>query len=377
MRRKPSAADDRLDPRELIARITAEHGSPVPSGRHHRRGSTADVEVETAPPARRSALRKLTPLAVGAAAMVLATTIMTAVQPAGQASPELNAALASNGAVSSAPGSSTAASTAPETSPPASSALAPGTAAATEARERATSRATPRPTAATTNGGAAASAGGGERAATAGAGTQAAVVKGWKLVGGDEFNGGLSGRWVKYDGAGHAGNGRRSAGAISVENGSLVIRGDSNGTTGGMAWAEGQRYGKWEMRAKFPAGDRQYHPVLILWPTDMGWPEGGEVDFAETTSASNDVSFFLHYGSSNQQKYAKKALDITQWHNYAVEWTPQGITGYIDGVPWFSSSDPSTLPPGKMHPTIQLDYFPNGGSPKPSEMYVDWMRIYA
>jgi hypothetical protein len=29
-----------------------------------------------------------------------------------------------------------------------------------------------------------------------------------------------------------------------------------------------------------------------------------------------------------------------------------------------------------MHLAVQLDYFPNGGSPKPSEMDVDYVRIY-
>ncbi|NMI01315.1 glycoside hydrolase family 16 protein [Pseudonocardia sp. K10HN5] len=210
-----------------------------------------------------------------------------------------------------------------------------------------------------------------------GDGVQAAVAKGWKLIGGDEFTDGLSGKWSAYDGTGHAGNGRRSPDAVSVRNGMLTISGDSNGTTGGIAWTDSRKYGKWEMRAKFPAGDSQYHPVLILWPSEVDWPQGGEIDFAETTSASTDVSFFLHYGASNSQKYAKKTLDITQWHNYAVEWTPQGITGYIDGEQWFQSTDPGTLPPGPMHATIQLDYFPDGGSPKPTQMYVAWMRMYS
>ncbi|MFC5996250.1 family 16 glycosylhydrolase [Pseudonocardia hispaniensis] len=312
--------------------------------------------------------------------MVLATTIMTAVRPAGQDSPDLNAALLSSGTATSVSASSTAASTTSQAAAPPSSEPPPQATATTEARERTTPRTpNPRPPRESTAAANGATAGGGIAAGvtTAGAGVQAAVKKGWKLVGGDEFNGGLSSTWVKYDGAGHAGNGRRSPSAISVENGALVIRGDSNGTTGGLAWSEGQRYGKWEVRAKFPAGDSQYHPVLILWPSDMAWPEGGEIDFAETTSASKDVSFFLHYSSSNQQKYAKKALDITQWHNYAVEWTPQGVKGYIDGEEWFSSTEQHTLPPGKMNPTIQLDYFPSGGSPKPTEMYVDWMRVYA
>ena len=143
-----------------------------------------------------------------------------------------------------------------------------------------------------------------------------------------------------------------------------------------MAWGTSQKYGKWEMRAQFPKGDKQYHPVLLLWPSEVSWPEGGEIDFAETTSASDDVSFFLHYGASNSQKTAKKALDITQWHNYAVEWTPDAIVGYVDGVEWFRSEDPNTFPPGPMHATIQLDYFPDGGSPEPSEMRVAWMRQY-
>ncbi|ALE85861.1 hypothetical protein XF36_24210 [Pseudonocardia sp. HH130629-09] len=211
----------------------------------------------------------------------------------------------------------------------------------------------------------------------AGDGIQAALKMGWQAIGGDEFLGStLGSNWSPYNGEGHDGQGRRTSDAISVENGNLVIRGDSQGNTGGMAWGTPQKYGKWEMRAQFPKGDKQYHPVLLLWPSEVSWPEGGEIDFAETTSASDDVSFFLHYGSSNSQKDAKKQIDITQWHNYAVEWTPDAIVGYIDGVEWFRSEDPNTFPPGPMHATIQLDYFPDGGSPEPSEMRVAWMRQY-
>ncbi|MCW0214941.1 MAG: glycoside hydrolase family 16 protein [Pseudonocardia sp.] len=336
-------------------------------------GALVETDRSFAP---RSSLRRLAPLAVGAVAVLVATVVLTFAGPSDEG-PDLAAALVSSDTAQARQEATT-------TAPPTSSALSTvGSSAladaARAARERATT--TTRPPTATTTDRPAAGAG---RAATsrpaapspAGNGTQAATAKGWQLVGGDEFNGGMSSHWGPYDGAGHGGNGRRTPDAISVENGSLVIRGDSNGNTGGMAWDTGQRYGKWEMRAKFPAGDKQYHPVLILWPTDMSWPEGGEVDFAETDSAADDVSFFLHYSSSNQQKYAKTPLDITQWHNYAVEWTPDAVRGYIDGKQVFESTDGETLPPGKMHPTIQLDYFPDGGSPKPTEMLVDWMRIY-
>jgi hypothetical protein len=128
--------------------------------------------------------------------------------------------------------------------------------------------------------------------------------------------------------------------------------------------------------ARFPEGDKQYHPVLILWPSAENWPEGGEVDFAETNSAADDVMFFLHYGADNSQVFDRKVIDITQWQNYAVEWVDGRITGYINGEKWFESTNKDTLPPGDMHATIQLDYFPDGGDPEPSEMHVDFMRIY-
>jgi hypothetical protein len=366
MRRTSSAAEDRSEtPTELIARISAEHGSPtVTIGRHRRPGGDVDAAVVTTDPLpQRSMTRRLAPLAVGAAVMLIATTVATVVRPAENAAvaaPELSTAIVrtdpTTSVVPPAPTPTLDPTTAP--APPAAHAAphpSPASKALKPAQKLAAPVAVPK---------------------SVGDGKQAAALHGWTQVGGDEFNGSMSSKWSVYEGAGHAGNGTRTPNAISVENGSLVIRGDSKGNTGGMAWSDGQRFGKWEMRAKFPAGDSQYHPVLILWPTDVGWPQGGEVDFAETNSAASDVSFFLHYSSSNQQKYAKKNIDLTQWHNYAVEWVDGRVTGYIDGEKWFESTDGSTMPPGKMHPTIQLDYFPDGGSPKSTEMQVDYMRIY-
>ena len=197
------------------------------------------------------------------------------------------------------------------------------------------------------------------RPAAPGDGKQAAVARGWTLATADQFNGtALGATWSAYDGAGNGGKGKRSPDAITVQNGIMTIRGDSKGTTGGMAWQDDQRFGKWEVRARFPQGDDQYHPVLLLWPQGK-WPQGGEVDFAETTSASSTVDFFLHYSSSNKQKSAEKPLDLTQWHNYAVEWVDGRITGFVDGQQRAQSTDASTLPPGSDAPGHQLDSSPS------------------
>ena len=212
-------------------------------------------------------------------------------------------------------------------------------------------------------------------------GSQAAKVHRWGPVrGGDEFNyvgAPAKAKWRVYDSAGHAGKGRRSPAAFSVDGKHVNIVGDENGTTGGMsAKFERRRYGRWEVRMRTGVRDPEYHPVLILWPDSGNWPCDGEVDFAEGTKDPAKINFYHHYGCSNRHTSATKTLDVTQWHNYAVEWTRAGIVGFIDGKEWFRDTDPAHQPPGSMHQTVQLDWFPDGSETRRSEMMVDWVRVY-
>ncbi len=195
----------------------------------------------------------------------------------------------------------------------------------------------------------------------------------------EDFDGSLS-NWGVYDGPGHAGNGRRSPSATSVSGGILTINGDANGATGGMAWRLGNtQYGRWEARVKSPVADPTYHAVMLLWPDAENWPVGGEVDVMETSDETRQkADFFLHYGKEDHQLHGEKVIDATQWHNWAVEWTPTRISGYVDGVAWFSTTRTDALPPGPMHLALQLDWFPGSGSAavQQSEMQVDWVRYY-
>jgi hypothetical protein len=145
-----------------------------------------------------------------------------------------------------------------------------------------------------------------------------------------------------------------------------------------MAWNPGQKYGRWEGRVRAPVSDPSYNALLLLWPDAEDFPVGGEIDFMEmmdNTRQKTDI--FIHYGKDNSQVNGSVEVDGTEWHNWALEWTPKAITAYIDGEEWYRTTDTSIFPPGPMHLCIQLDWFPEGDTPKQSIMEVDWVRQYS
>lgn len=214
--------------------------------------------------------------------------------------------------------------------------------------------------------------------------TEAAVTQKWGApLDGDEFN--YSGppnpeKWSVYNGDGHAGQGLRRPAAFSVSGSYVRITGDSHGTTGGMSarFDKGVVYGRWETRMRVPKRDPEYHPVLIVYP--LGKRDATvnyqEIDYAESTKDPKVVKFFLHYKDKSTTSSAQKTLDMTQWHNYAVDWAPGRITGYVDGVKWFEDTTASHQPTAPSKSTIQLDWFPDGSSTSTSVMDVDWARYY-
>ncbi len=195
----------------------------------------------------------------------------------------------------------------------------------------------------------------------------------------DDFRAaGLRG-WEPYTGPGHRGRGERSPDALAVRDGVLTISGDARGTTGGACWGGGQRYGRWEARVRAPEADPAYHALLLLWPDADDFPAGGQVDFLELTDPRRrSAEFYLHSGEDGDPVRSEVRVDATGWHAWAVEWTPDRITGYVDGEEWFSATDPRALPPRPMHLCVQLDFFPAGDAEvRPSRMDVDWVRQYA
>ena len=182
--------------------------------------------------------------------------------------------------------------------------------------------------------------------------------------------------WDRYDGVGHAGNGVRTPSAISVDDGQVTIKGDAEGNSGGMAWNPGQMYGRWEVCAKSSVASPNYHSVALLWPDAEDWPAGGEADFMEITDpARQTVEGWLHHGPEGSKETSSVQIDATQWHSWAVEWTPKHVAYYVDGRMWWETTDPSHLPPRPMHLCLQVDNF-GGDVSQGGQLSVDWARQY-
>ena len=217
--------------------------------------------------------------------------------------------------------------------------------------------------------------------------TEAAVRNDWTMTANDEFDGDEldEDRWSAYSGRTTADVGQHDPDNLSVSEGTLKLtsRGD---TSAGLAWEDGQKYGRWEVRVRSQKGNG-YGPVVLLWPDSEKWPEDGEIDFMEIPKGDRTKAHFnLHWGEDDSQDGKSVQADFTQWHTFAVEWTPDRIVGYLDGVEYYRNEDPDANPPGPMHLAMQQDIGPYGkdwipapdaSTPETCTFEVDWVRIYA
>ncbi len=80
-----------------------------------------------------------------------------------------------------------------------------------------------------------------------------------------------------------------------------------------------------------------------LWPAFWAlgngpWPNSGEIDMMETVGDSSWISNALHgpnyFGDTPlAQRYSlPKNTDVSQWHVYSVDWTPDQIVFKMDGA---------------------------------------------
>ena len=116
----------------------------------------------------------------------------------------------------------------------------------------------------------------------------------------------------------------------------------------GMLITEGrfsQTYGRFEMRAKFPAG-KGFQPAFWLLPVNprsRGAYEYGEIDVVEAYShIPSAVAAHLHFvvtpGTPGHGVRCSIPTSQTAYHTYAVEWTPTQMRFVYDGNTCWTTS---------------------------------------
>lgn len=156
-------------------------------------------------------------------------------------------------------------------------------------------------------------------------------------------------------------------------------------------------YGRIEARAKVASGAGLW-PAFWMLGTDIdqvGWPQTGEIDIMESVGRlPNQIFGTIHGpGYSGGQSYGqfydlgRPAAD--DFHTFAVEWQPDKIVWYIDGIPYHQATPNDAFLQGKPwvfnHPFYMLLNVAVGGNfggpvgadtVFPQTTLVDYVRLY-
>jgi beta-glucanase (GH16 family) len=154
-------------------------------------------------------------------------------------------------------------------------------------------------------------------------------------------------------------------------------------------------YGRIESRIKVPAG-------AGLWPAfwslgtnigDVGWPQSGEIDIMEFVGrVPNEIFGTIHGpgysgGDSFGGTYDFGVPVSDRFHTFAIQWQPDRIDWFVDGILYHSATPTSVAPDPWVfnHPfylILNMAVGGNFGGPVdpslvfPKTMLVDYVRVY-
>ncbi|MDH3247978.1 MAG: family 16 glycosylhydrolase [Acidimicrobiia bacterium] len=154
-------------------------------------------------------------------------------------------------------------------------------------------------------------------------------------------------------------------------------------------------YGRIESRILVPDGDAGLWPAFWSLGTDIDlvqWPQTGEIDIMEYVSRLPDEVFGTIHGPGysggnafgNIQPLANVAAD---YHTFAIEWQPDRIDWYVDGI-LYHTATPANVAPNEwvfndpVYLLLNLALGGNFGGPLdpgltfPQSMKVDYVRVY-
>ncbi len=187
-----------------------------------------------------------------------------------------------------------------------------------------------------------------------------------------------------------------TASNATVSNGLLHLKAEKRNITAGgrtFNYASGlvssypsfsQTYGYFEMRAKFP-GTNGFWPAFWLLPKSGAWPP--EIDVIEHLSKQPSTAYFtMHYGTEANHQQSQgtwNGPNLTQdYHVYAVDWQPNSMVWYVDGVERYRLSN-TNVPNVPMFILANLAVggswagAPDSTTVFPNNMEVDYIRAWS
>jgi beta-glucanase (GH16 family) len=223
---------------------------------------------------------------------------------------------------------------------------------------------------------------------------------GYKLTFQDEFEGSSLdlAKWTPADPWGKERNRELQAyvkDAFVVQDGLLRVQAEKRGAfyagkqrsfTSGMMTTYGkfsQQYGRFEIRCRVPKGKGMW-PAFWLLPDPLTWPP--EIDVLEILGHQPDKVYMTHHFRNEEKKHGSHGGSWTgpdfssDFHQFAVEWSPKEIVWFVDGTERFRSE--KTIPQAKMYLLVNLAVggdWPGAPDEKtafPSALEVDYVRVY-
>ena len=165
-----------------------------------------------------------------------------------------------------------------------------------------------------------------------------------------------------------------------------------------ISWRKAEfAYGRIESRLLVPSGGDGLWPAFWSLGTDIDynpWPAAGEIDFMEYVSRlPNEIFGTIHGpgyagGQSFGGIYDFGGPVYNSYHTFTVEWEPNKITWYVDGIQYHQAT-PADVAPNEWvfeKPFFLLLNFAIGGNfggaidPNnvyPQEYAIDYIRVYA
>ncbi len=182
-----------------------------------------------------------------------------------------------------------------------------------------------------------------------------------------------------------------------------AIKSSTGGYTSGRIKTQGKftaTYGRFEARIKVPSGQGIWPAFWMLGNNigTVGWPTCGEIDILEILGQNPSKLYgTLHgpgysggHGIQGTYTLPNGGRFDTDYHIFAVQWSPGKIDWSVDGIVYHTAS-PASLPQGTKWVYDNSPFFiilnlavgggfpgnPDGTTTFPQVLYVDYVRVYS